>query len=196
MSDHDNTDALLSDQDQVDLASLAADAGLPVDFEYHPILMVWREVLKPAVDEANKKVTPQWASRICAQYQGITFGDMLEFQARYYAKISELTGLLNDEIATDGDCLSYSTAEEDLAENHGHYLNLLRDWQKQVLGWELAWDTSDPHAGIELAAISEVHKLFFGQTGLTQYLENIKLEIDESWQNDLAAELEAMKEGQ
>jgi hypothetical protein len=28
---------------------------------YHTILEIWREVLKPAIAEANKKITPQWA---------------------------------------------------------------------------------------------------------------------------------------
>lgn len=195
VSDHNPDSVELTEQDKADLASLHAMPEVPEDFEYHPILMVWREILKPARTEASKKVTPQWASRIVAQYQGVTFADMLEFQARYYGKIEELFQMLLDEIATDENCLVYDSPEEDLAENIGHYKNLLRDWQVRFMAWEVAWDCGDPAAGVELAAISEVHKAFFGQTGLTQFLDNIKLELDEAWQAELSAELEAMKEG-
>jgi hypothetical protein len=185
----------LSEQDQADIAALHAMPEVPEDFEYHPILMVWREILKPARTEALKKVTPQWASRICAQYQQVTFADMNEFRDRYYAKIEELFQMLLDEIASDDNCLVYDTPAEDLAENVSHYKNLLRDWQVRFMAWEVAWDCTAPDAALELAAISEVHKAFFGQTGVTQFLDNIKLELDEEWQAELSAELESMKEG-
>lgn len=200
MSDHDNVTPLpLSDQDIADLASLEengiAAPALTEEVTYHPILMVWREILKPAAGEAGKKVTPQYASRIVASYQGVTFGDMNEMQARYYAKIIELSNMLDAEIASDDECLLYTSPEEDVEHNSQHYKNLLRDWQVRVMEWELAWDCADPYAGVELAAISEVHKAFFGPTGLTQFLDNIKLEYTEADQAEMAAILEGMKEG-
>lgn len=190
-----NPDVELTEQDKRDLADLQAMPEVGEDFEYHPILMVWREILKPARTEAAKKITPQWASRICAQYQQVSYADMKQFQDRYYGKIEELFQMLLDEIASDENCLVYDTPAEDLAENSGHYKALLHDWQIRFVEWELAWDASSLDAAVELAAISEVHKAFFGQTGLTQFLDNIKLEIDEEWQGALSAEIEAMKEG-
>lgn len=197
MSDHDNVTPLpLTAQDEADLATLD-EHGLaaPGEVNYHTILEVWREILKPAATEAAKKVTPQYASRIVASYTGVSFADMAEMQYRYYAKILTLAALLDAEIATDADCLTYGTPEEDVAENALHYKNLLRDWQVRFMEWELAWDCTDPFAAVELAAISETHKAFFGQTGLTQFLDNIKLEYTEEDQAEMAALLESMKEG-
>lgn len=185
----------LSYQDQQDLAKLDAggDVPIPEDVEFHPILQVWREILKPARTEATKKITPQWASRIVASYQDVSFAEMKEFQTRYYSKIIELLELLEAEIDSDSDCLTYGSPEEDAAENHGHYISLLRDWQVKFLTWELEWDCEDPHAGVELAAISETHKAFFGQTGVTQFLENIRLEMTEDDQNEVATALEELR---
>jgi hypothetical protein len=187
----------LSDQDVADLAQLDAEpAGEPGEVNYHPILQVWREILKPAYDELGARITPQWASRIVASYQSVQFYDMVEMRDRYYGKIIELLEILNEEIASDDDCLSYTTPEEDVAENGQHYKNLLRDWQLRFLQWELNWDCLDPAAGVELAAISEVHKAFFGETGLTQFLDNIRFEYTEADQAELSVELEALKAGQ
>lgn len=153
---------------------------------FHPVLEVWREVLKPAALEAQKKVTPQWASRMVASYSCLTFADMNQMRDRYFGKIAQLAAIVDLEIATDSDCLSYDKPEDDAAENAAHYKNILLQWQLQFLQWELEWDTVDPHAAVELAAISEVHKMFFGQTGLTAFLDNIKFEYTEADQADLA----------
>lgn len=189
----DPTDAQLTDQDRADLASLD---HLTEEVTYHPILQVWREILKPAEAEARKKPTPQYASRLVASYNHLTYAGVADAHARYYAKILELAAMIDDVIAKDADCLSYGTPEEDVAENSQHYKDLLRDWQVRFMEWELAWDTTQPDAVIELAAISEVHKAFFGQTGITQFLDNIKLEYTEADQAELAQLLESMKEGQ
>lgn len=185
----------LSEQDKVDLAKLDAGIEVPEDAVFHPILMVWREILKPARDELEARITPQWASRIVASYKDVAYADMPTMRDRYYGKIIELLEILEAEIATDDECLSYTTPEDDVENNSQHYRNLLRDWQLRFLGWELEWDCTDPKAGTELAAISEVHKAFFGETGVTQYLDNIRFEYTERDQTELAEALAALKEG-
>lgn len=197
MTEHDdNIEGLLTEQDRADLAQLDQGIAAPAHEEttFHPILMVWREILKPARDELSKRITPQWASRIVASYQDVSFTDMLDMRDRYYGKILELLAMVDAEIASDPDCLTYTTPEEDVAENSEHYKNLLRDWQVAFVKWEIEWDCTDPKAGVELAAISEVHKAFFGQSGLTQFLDNIRFVYTEEDQAELASVLEALKE--
>jgi hypothetical protein len=184
----------LSERDLADLEALGVEGGeLP---NFHPVLEVWREVLKPATELAAEKVTPQWASRMVATYTGLKHGDMNELRDRYYAKIAELAAILDFEIATDENCLVYTTPEEDVAENSHHYKSLLLNWQLAFLAWELAWDCADPHAVVELAAISEVHKMFFSETGLTQFLDNIRFEYTEADRDDLTAALNELREGE
>jgi hypothetical protein len=162
---------------------------------FHPILQIWREVLKPARDELSAKVTPQWASRIVTSHIGLTFRDMEDFRDAYFGKLLELADMIDAEIATDDECLTYTTPEEDVEHNSGHYRNLLRDWQVRFMQWEIDWETTSSDAAIELAAISEVHKMFFGQTGLTQFLDNIKFVYTEADQQELAEVLNGLKEG-
>lgn len=183
----------MSDQDERDLEKLLAEGNPP---EFHPVLEVWREVLKPATELAKEKVTPQWASKMVATYPRVEFADMELMQHLYFAKIGELAEILDAEIATDKDCLTYRTPEEDVEENSDHYKNLLRDWQLAFLQWEMDWETTSPTAPVELAAISEVHKMFFGQTGLTAYLDNIKFEFTEEDQQSLAQALMDLRDPQ
>lgn len=163
--------------------------------EFHTVLEVWQQVLKPAADEMTAKVLPQWASRIIGQYTGITYADMERFRDLYYGKIVELAGLLDEEIATDDECFNNHTPEDDVEHNSAHYFNVLLAWQVRMMEWELAWETTSPDAAIELAALSEVHKMFFGQQGITQFLDNIKYEFTEHDQAKLATALDELKAG-
>jgi hypothetical protein len=182
-----------SDEDVKNLEAMGVTAGdVP---EFHPILEVWREVLKPAHEQATEHITPQWALRTVSQHAGMTFADMPKFQELYFTKLLELMEILDEEIKTDDDCLTYRTPEEDAQHNSQHYRNLLLDWQIRFLDWEMDWDTSSPTAHVEIAAISEIHKLFFGDTGMTQFLDNIQFQFPEQDQAALAEALQAHKEG-
>lgn len=163
---------------------------------FHPVLRVWREVLAPAKAESTKRVTPAFANKITSSYRELDFADMNDYRDRYFAKIAELAHILDLEIATDSDCLSYTTPEEDVENNSTHYKNLLLDWQKAILQWELDWDCTARGAAAELAAISETHRMFFGDIGLVAYLDNIKLEFDEGDQEAMSEALNEMREGQ
>lgn len=163
---------------------------------FHPLLKVWQEVLRPAAAEAAKKVSPQWANRIVSSYAGVNFADVSTFRDIYFGKLEQLQQLLADEIATDEDCLSYTTPEEDVVENAQHYRNLLQTWQLAILRWELDWDSDHEHAAIELASISEVHKMFFGDMGIVNFLDNIKFEYTDADREELAAALQALKDGE
>ena len=163
---------------------------------YHSILEVWREVLAPAHKERKTKITPQWANRICTMYRELAFADMLEFRDRYFDKIAELETILLVEIESDDECLNVTSPEEDVEHNNHHYLNILIDWQRAFLSWELAWDCADPDAAIELAAISEVHRMFFDQNGLTALLDQIKFEFTDDDRDLLAASLQELRDAQ
>jgi hypothetical protein len=163
---------------------------------YHTILEVWNEVLKPAVAERAVKITPQWANRITSSYREIDFRDVPAFRDAYFDKIEELAGILREEIEADPECLNLSSPEEDIEFNSGRYMNLLVNWQKTFLLWELNWDVAADWAATELAAIAEVHRMFFDSTGLTSLLDNIKFEVTDSDRDMLTAELEDLRAAQ
>lgn len=189
----------LSDQDQKDLAELYSIDGGKLDDEaelpqFHPILEVWREVLKPAATERMQPPSSGWCNRIVSSFQEVEFADMYNFRDTYFDKIAQLAAIIDFEIGTDPDCLSYSSPEEDALENAEHYKSVLLLWQQAVQQWELEWSCVDIDAGVELAAISEVHKMFFGEVGLTQYLDNIRFEFTEADQATLAEALQDQRE--
>lgn len=177
-----------------DLAQLRA-IGVNDLPSFHTVLEVWRETLRPAGDLRGEKVTPQYASRMLASYNGLTFKDMPALQDRYYSKILELLDVLDTLIADDPDCLTYTNAEDDAENNGRHYKRLLTEWQLMFLYWELDWDTTAKDAAIELTALSEVHKAFFGPTGLTQFLESIPFEMTEADGEEINAAFDELREG-
>jgi len=184
-----------------DIAALEA-VGITTDElpSYHSILEVWRTVLGNARTEIEARITPQWATRIVSSYAELRYADMPEFQRRYFGKIIELLNLVEDQIETDDECLNITSPEEDAEHNARHYKEVLLAWQQRYLQWELEWSPADEHAAVELAAIAETHKMFFGQTGLTQQLENIRFEYTEADQqvvhDALRAQAEAFEAGQ
>jgi hypothetical protein len=163
---------------------------------YHSILEIWREVLVPSFTERKKKITPQWANRIVTTYNGVVFSDMHYFRDRYFDKIEELFTILVTEIEGDDECLNVTTPEEDVEANTHHYLNVLTNWQKAFLQWELDWTPAADDAGVELAVISEVHRMFFDQNGLTALLDQIRFEFTDADRDLLAAELNDLRGAQ
>lgn len=190
----DETPVGMTSQDEEDIHRLYSEPDGIETPTFHPVLEVWREVLVPIETEAVANITPQWATRIVTSFAGVTFADMLEFQERYFTKLREFRDILTTEIDGDPECLSYSTPEEDVEHNAHHYKNVMMLWQMALLQWELDWDTADPMAATELAAISEVHKMFFGNVGMTAYLDNIGLQFNDDDQAELLEALEGMRE--
>lgn len=161
---------------------------------FNPVLKIWLEVLDASKQVRREKINPQWALRVCTSHTGMTFKDMPAYRDVYYAKIDELTEALRSEIDDDDECFNVTSAEEDAENNSVHYLNVLFTWQKQILGWELDWDCTADDAAVELAAIVEVHKMFFGEVGLTSLLDQINFEFPDTVQEQLMLELEELKQ--
>lgn len=180
----------MSDQDELDISALYAEEP-----DYHTILEVWREVLKPTASEAKKSVGGTWAARINAQYPYIKFQEMHGFRDLYFAKIAELVAILDYEIASDPNCLKQLEVKLDATHNDVHYRNLLTEWQRAVVLWEIEWDCTAPDSHLELAAISETHKFFLGNNGILGYLDNIGFEFTEDDKQELANALNEMKGG-
>jgi hypothetical protein len=163
------------------------------DVAYSPILKMWREILLSSKTVRKERITPQWATRIVSTHADLGFADMPHYRDLYYAKLDELLDGLQAELDTDENWDSATTPEEDAEQNNLHYLNVIISWQKTILSWELDWNCEQHDAAIELAAISEVHKMFFGSVGLTSLLDQIDFEFTETAQELLRAELEEMK---
>lgn len=184
------TDNLL-DKDDLTVEDIISDAN---QAPYHTILEVWREVLKPADAESRKRITPQWATRVIASYSGLTYADMPAFRDYYFTSIIALGWILNEEIAEDDECLKHTTPEDDLQHNNHHYLNVLINWQRQFMQWELEWEPTAHNAAIQVAALGEVHKMFFDPQGLTALLDQIDFQFTDDDRDLLASSLKDMIE--
>lgn len=179
------------DKDDLTVEDIIEDANKAA---YHTILEIWREVLRPAANEMTKRVTPQWATRVVNQYHGLTYKDMPAFRSEYFGSILQLAQILDAEIETDDECLKYISAEEDVEHNTHHYLNVLFAWQMQFMQWELDWDPAAPDAAIKIAALGEVHKMFFDPQGLTALLDEIKFEFTDTDRDTLGELLNGLIE--
>lgn len=168
---------------------------VPEEAEYHTILEVWKAVLAPARDEREAKITPSWGSRICQAYGQVTFSDLPAVQVAYFDKVIQLLEILEQEIEGDSKCLKPTEAAEDAEKNGHHYKNLILNWQLAILQWELDWDCTDVRAAAELAAISEVHRMFFGELGIVGFLDQTPFEFTAADQEMLGEALEEFRAG-
>jgi hypothetical protein len=164
---------------------------------YHTILQVWREILKEALPERrDMKMGPRWANRLVQSYPELRYDQLIQYATTYYDQIVELLNILDFEIATDDECLNPQTAEEDVEANSAHYLNILIEWQRALLSWELAWDCTLPDAAVKLAAMSETHRMMFGDTGVTSLLDQIGFSLTDDDQAAIAEALIALSGGE
>jgi len=171
-----------------------ADGGEPPS--YHTLLEVWRAVLEPARNGKmrTEKVSPQVATKLVSTYPQVRFADVPAINTMLFEIIDELGQILDDEISTDDQCLSWESAEDDAVNNSEHYKNLLTEWQRYMLLRELDWDSRDENAAVTLAALSEVHNMFFGDKGLTAHLESIKFQFTEADSEALRTALEETRD--
>jgi hypothetical protein len=174
------------------------ESGEKPEPEHRTLLEVWREVLRPARDGTMRSipVTPQWATRIVASYEGIGYADTVEVNQRLLDMVEELGVILDEVIEADDDCLAHTTAEADATENAENYRTLLLRWQGLFLTREVEWNALWPDAAVALAAMSEAHKMFFGEVGLVAHLDSIKFPFTESDQQKMHQELEAVRDEQ
>ncbi len=160
---------------------------------YRPILELWREILKPAATERDEKITPQWAHKIISKYPHINYDDMPDYRDLFYTRLQVFNDIVLAEIETDDECLRHTSAEEDVEHNSHHYLNILVNWQKALLSWELEWDCTHEDAAIDVAATTEIARMFFDSTGIAALLDQINFQFTEESQAYLTAELEELK---
>ena len=172
-----------------DVSELTGEGHEPA--KYRTLLEIWRAILEPAVSGEMRKdpISPQWATKMVTTYPGVSFADVDAIHHGVFDMSAKLAAILDEEIASDDECLKKATAEEDAQENGGHYRALLAGWQIHLLQVELAWRPTSPKAAVELAILSEVQQMFLGQTGLVAHLDTIGFQFEEADQQDLQQKL-------
>lgn len=180
----------LSVKDEQDLTTLLGDAA---EATYNPVLRAWKEILSPANIEHGARITIPWANAIVGKYADMHYDLMPSFVDRYFDQMTTMAKILNDQISSDPDCLTWHTVEEDRDENRRHYIDLLRNWQVAILVRENDWDCTAPDAAAQVAALGEISQFFFGEKGLTGHLSAIGFEFTE---DDQAALQEHLSEVQ
>lgn len=162
---------------------------------YHAILEVWASVLEPAEAEQSAPVTPQWATRITSTYRELTYADMLAVRNDLFGLLMQMRQDVVDAIEENPECLNVETAEEDIELNSGHYREIMIRWQERMLQRELSWDCTSDTAAVEIASLSEVHKMLFGENGITGFLDAVGFQFTDADQDELRERLTAVKEG-
>ena len=124
-----------------DVSSLTPEEPGP----YRTLLEVWRAVLEPAVanELRHDPISPQWATKMVTTYPGVGFRDVEAIHHGVFDLAAELAELLNEEIATDDECLKKASAEEDAQENAGHYKYMLAAWQVHLVQAERIEELGD-----------------------------------------------------
>lgn len=162
---------------------------------YRTLLEIWRAVIEPATtgEMRTDPIAPQWAVKMVTMYPGVGFADVEAIHHGVFELAAELAQILDDEIASDDECLKKASAQEDAEENARHYKDLLAKWQIHIMEEELAWRPSHRDAAVTLAILSEVQQMFLGETGLVAHLETIGFQFDDDDKAELEAHLVAAR---
>jgi len=161
------------------------------DAPYRTLLEVWRAVLEPATTGEMRKdpISPQWATKMVTTYPGVGFADVEAIHHGVFDLAGELAELLDNEIATDDECLKKASAEEDGTENARHYKDVLALWQVHLVQEELTWRPTHKDAAVQLAILSEVQQMFLGEQGLVAHLDSIGFQFDDADKEELQQHL-------
>jgi hypothetical protein len=131
--------------------------------------------------------------RIISTYPGVELEEMGVFRDRYFSKVERLEDVVIEAIASSPECLNHVTAEEDLEHNGPLYLEVLIAWQVAILRWEMAWRYYHRHAGVEIATVAEIQRMFFGESGISAMLDQIGYKFTDTQRAVMAEVLEDVR---
>ena len=184
----EETDKLLTEEDIADIDALTREKA-----PYFTVLKAWQETLAPLEQESAKKPTADWAAVIISKWPFLQFSDLMSVHGHYFRILKDLKNILDAEINSDKDALTYTTIEEDVENNKDHYVSIIKDWQKALIAEQSKWDVSAEDAGPRMAALGEVQQQLLGKNGLVSYLGVIQLPFSDEEQFEMDDELEAFR---
>ena len=163
------TELPLSAQDEADLATLGAqdDGGMTM-----ALLAVWSEVLGNIEAEREQPIPVVVASKVVASWPFLTFQETAQYHKMYHDILIDMRDILRKAIKDNPGCTDY-IGDEDAAENHTIYRDVLVSWHLYLDQLESDWRAGDPLSHIKVATISDARAFFFAQTGLAGHLDVI-----------------------
>ena len=157
------------------------------DRDYIPLFVTYEKLLESVHSPSANRVTPQFATRITGQYR-LDYKDLDDYLQLFNSYIIQAIHRLQEVFEGVNDKL-ITSAEEDVAELGDRYTQLISVWQTDAYQRELDWDTLSKNAGIQIAAMSEFHNMFFSDTGALAMLDQIGYDLSEDDRDALEAEI-------
>ncbi len=161
----------LTDEDLAAIQASLSEGEVPA--MTNTLLKIWQEILSNIETSREERITPIIANRVVGTWTKLEYSDVPAYWELYYDLMTDLRGILLDEIASDPECLN--NIEDDAIDNRERYLNILFGWSDRIAEWEEQWECTSPRAHIELAAIADVARFFVGPEGLTEGLSQPQL---------------------
>lgn len=159
----------LSPQDIADLAEFGfGPDGEPL--KQRSLLRLWSEVLSNVEGNAEQPVSIGVAHRIVKGWSQISFQETPIYHQYYHEYLIDVRDILQEKIDANPGAIDFED-DDDLAENHGIYRELVIEWNILFDKLELAWVAEDPHSHIEFAALVDARGFVFSREGLAGHLE-------------------------
>lgn len=172
MSDNTTTPELTDE----DLAAIQASLDEGSNGLTHSVLAVWRELFSNIPKVSQERVTPGLAMNIVSTWPKISVQETPIYHKLYHVYLAEAAELVEQALPEDEEkqaaALAY-TGEDDARENEAIYLEILLQWQLQLMQWEAKWDATEEYAHIRAAVIADVHKFLLSATGIVEHLSAI-----------------------
>ncbi|USH45491.1 hypothetical protein SEA_DOTI_44 [Microbacterium phage DoTi] len=169
MSDiNENTDGLLTEQDQADLAQLAAE---PLEIT---VLETWESVLSNIEQMENEKIEPSYAVNIVGKWPKLDYGDVPHFYKLFNEYLKRYRAVLEEQLRLHPDAKDNTgelgTEESDAVANRDIYIELMFGWNVVTAELEHEWDALDVDAAEKIAAMGEAQLFVTGPQGMLQAL--------------------------
>ena len=168
----------MPDDVQAFMEAAASDNGSVPEFA---LLKVWLEVLGNIEQALETRLSMSAIHGIVRAWPELRVQEAMTYHYNYHSNLLVMRRILEAIIAQDDECLSREGAD-DIEESRDLYLQLLTEWQRQMVRWEKTWDPGDEDAHIWMAAYLSVGEFFFGEQGLVRHLDlrGFKLTDDEA----------------
>lgn len=172
MTENQNEDVQLSEQDIADLETMANEESTPTE---RSLLEIWDHVFSNVANVRAQPIDMGVAQKLVSQWPKLSYQDTARYHEVYHDYLTRLGAFLA-EIPAER---RKHVGEADLEENSETYVNLLVSWHVALDEIKESWDARDPESHIQAAALTDAGGFVFSQVGLLGHLAAIGFQLDE-----------------
>ena len=168
----------LTQQDRDDLRAIGIEPDAANEPTPRSLLESWEAVLGNIERSADGEIPINVALKVIGTWPFLSIADTAVYHRVYHDILLEGRDRFASALRKHPEAKSF-VGDDDAANNHEVYLEILVLWHTMLDGFEASWKATDQDAAVWVAAIADARGFFFSRDGLAGHLDVIGFRVED-----------------